>query len=81
MEFEAVFIDNLVRHAKEGVILSWARIGQLGHSHINNRDLSYVIERLKERNFIYDEKMSLELRNGASFHWLKNNVNAYRRAN
>ena len=38
-EFEHVYIDNLVRHAKEGIILSWSKVGQGGHSHVNNQNL------------------------------------------
>ena len=28
-EYENIYLDNIVRHAKEGVILSWARPGKL----------------------------------------------------
>ena len=27
-EFENIYLDNIVRHAKEGVILSWAKLGK-----------------------------------------------------
>jgi 2-polyprenyl-3-methyl-5-hydroxy-6-metoxy-1,4-benzoquinol methylase len=36
-QLEDVFIGNLVRHAKKGIILSWAVPGQEGHHHVNNR--------------------------------------------
>jgi hypothetical protein len=32
-----VFIENLLRHASKGVIISWAVIGQGGFYHINNK--------------------------------------------
>ena len=46
-EFEHIYIDNLVRHANEGIILSWAKIGQGGHSHINNRNFEYVKQKME----------------------------------
>jgi hypothetical protein len=33
-KYEAVYLDNIFRHAKEGIILSWAVPGQIGLSHI-----------------------------------------------
>ena len=31
-DFQAVYVDNINRHAKEGIVLSWARPGQGGYS-------------------------------------------------
>jgi tryptophanyl-tRNA synthetase len=31
-KYEAVYLDNIFRHAKEGIILSWAVPGQIGLS-------------------------------------------------
>jgi tryptophanyl-tRNA synthetase len=31
-KYEAVYLDNILRHAKEGIILSWAVPGQGGIS-------------------------------------------------
>ena len=38
-QYEQIFLDNLVRLAKEGIILSWGVPGQRGHSHINLKNL------------------------------------------
>ena len=38
-KYEAVYLDNILRHAKEGIILSWAVPGQRGLSHINNKPI------------------------------------------
>ena len=32
-----IYIDNLVRHARNGLVLSWAIVGQGGFHHINLR--------------------------------------------
>lgn len=78
-KFEHIYIDNIVRHAREGVVLSWARPGQGGYSHINNRDLDYVKRIMAEQGFLYDETDSQRLKNASSVDWLQNNINAFRR--
>ena len=78
-EFEQIYIDNLARHAKEGIILSWAKLGQGGHSHVNNRDISYVMNEMKKRNFILNKEKSDLFKNVAQFSWLKSNINVYQR--
>jgi hypothetical protein len=78
-QFEHVYIDNLARHAKEGIILSWAKPGQNGHSHINNRDSDYVLARMSDRGFKRDEKASSEFKNSTKFVWFRDNLNVYRR--
>ena len=76
-KFEHIYIDNLFRHAKEGVILSWAAVGQGGHSHINNRDFEYVKQKMEEKGFLHDVASSNHLKEKASFGWFKNNLNVY----
>ena len=76
-KFEHIYIDNLVRHAKEGVILSWAKIGQGGHSHINNRDFEYVKQKMEEKGFKHDAKSSRFFQDQATFSWFKSNINVY----
>jgi hypothetical protein len=34
-QFESVYLDNVFRHAREGIILSWAVPGQNGLSHVD----------------------------------------------
>ena len=46
-----VWVDNLARHTKEGVILSWAELGQGGHSHVNNKAEDDVITMMSKRGF------------------------------
>jgi hypothetical protein len=38
-----VYLDNIFRLAKEGIILSWAVPEQGGLSHINNKPIEYVL--------------------------------------
>ena len=78
-QFESVYLDNLVRHAKEGIILSWATIGQSGHSHVNNRHFNYVKEQMQARNFIHNQEESEFFKSKSTLSWLKSNLNVYRK--
>ncbi|KAL3867108.1 hypothetical protein ACJMK2_044338 [Sinanodonta woodiana] len=80
-EFESIFLDNIVRHAREGVILSWAVPGQFGYSHVNTQPLSYVIDVFDKLGFRHDKEDSLRVQNMCSIDYLRNNVNVYRRKN
>ena len=53
-KYEAVYLDNILRHAKEGIILSWAVPGQGGLSHINNKPIEYVSKVMRENGFQRD---------------------------
>ncbi|XP_052795656.1 uncharacterized protein LOC128228396 isoform X2 [Mya arenaria] len=78
-KFESVFINNVVRHAREGVVLSWARPGQGGYSHINNKPFEYVKNLMNDLGFSHDEQASQKLQTAASFDWFKHNTNVFRR--
>ena len=79
-EFESVYIDNIVRHAAKGIVISWAVPGQGGLSHVNNRPLSYVKNMLLRKGFVHNAKASAELSSSASVSWLKNNINVFERS-
>ena len=46
-KFEEVFLDNLDRHNKHGIILSWAVEGQAGRDHVNTHNNDYIKEKMK----------------------------------
>ena len=78
-QFESMFIDNIVRHAREGVVLSWAIPGQGGFSHVNNRPVQYVKELMEGLGFKHDPEWSEKLKGAATLFWLRGNTNVYRR--
>lgn len=78
-KFEDIFLDNLARHAKEGIILSWAVPGQGGLSHVNNKALTDVVNQMKKRHFSFNSDHGKPLRDASSFYWLKQNIHVYRR--
>lgn len=78
-KYESIYLDNLFRHANEGIILSWAVPGQNGMSHINTRPLSYVINVMSENGFERDETSSTRFKKAASQWWLEQNINVFLR--
>lgn len=76
-----MFVDNVVRHAREGVILSWGNVLQGGYLHVNNRPLTHVKNLMYLNGFLHDEVVSSRLQSAASFSFLKSNLNVYRRQN
>ena len=61
-EFESIFIDNITKNARKGIILSWAIPGQGGDGHINEQPTSYIVKEMKKRGFQFDKTKSLQLR-------------------
>ena len=78
-EFEQIYIDNLIRHAKLGIVLSWSSPGQIGMSHVNERSFDYVRSQMESRNFVHDNTSSNFLKENADLFWIKNNLNVYRK--
>ena len=49
---QQVVLDNIVKHATSGILLSWAVPGQGGNGHVNERPNAWVISQMKERGFL-----------------------------
>ncbi|CAC5387751.1 unnamed protein product [Mytilus coruscus] len=80
-QFETIYLDNIFRHAKEGIILSWAVPNQDGLKHVNNKPLKYVIHVMEKNGFVINEDLSKKLKESTSIPWLKRNINVYHRTN
>ena len=78
-EYETVYLSNLIRHAKEGIILSWAVPGQDGHYHINNRPFTYVLKTMDSLGFTFSQDETMILRQSATLPWLRANTSVFRR--
>lgn len=74
VEYEQIFIDNLCRHSKGSILISWAIEGQAGTGHVNCRNNDYIIAEMKERGFIYDEELSQYFRGNSYLPWFKNTL-------
>lgn len=79
--YESIAVNNVVRPARAGVVLSWARPGQGGLEHVNTRQQEYVDELMRQRGFLLDVASSNRLRDESTFVWFKFTLNVYRRTN
>jgi Methyltransferase domain len=79
-QLESVFLDNLVSHAKEMIVLSWAIPGQEGDGHVNCRSSSYVIYQLFKRGFRLQPRWTALLRANCSLYWFKNTLMVFRKS-
>lgn len=83
-EYEHIFINNLVRHAREGVIVSWAIPGQGGDGHVNCQDNDYIRDKICYYGFKFDVNGTQFIRNSASLYpktgyWFKDTLMVFRR--
>lgn len=77
--YETVFIENLVRHAKNGLVLSWAIKGQGGTGHFNEQNNDYIKKIFADLGWINDIETENQLREQASVCWFKNTLMVFRR--
>lgn len=73
-KFEGIFLNNLVCHAKNGIILSWAIPGQHGDGHVNCKTNRYIITQMKKRGWKNDKKSAIKLREQSTLGWFKNTI-------
>ncbi|XP_076061481.1 uncharacterized protein LOC143037242 isoform X2 [Oratosquilla oratoria] len=79
--FESKFLNNLVRHACRGVVLSWALPGQGGHMHVNEQPNEYIQGRMDLLGFRYDMEGSMKLREVAELGWFRGTLMIFYRKN
>lgn len=72
--FEDNFIQNIVTHSNNFIIMSWAIPGQPGDGHVNCQTNEYIIKRIEKNNFYYNPQTTLLLRKQASLWWFKNTL-------
>jgi len=80
-EFESIVLDNVIRPAKVGVVLSWAHPTQPGTMHVNGRPLEYVHEELKRRGLTPDVAATEHLRTSSVLEWFQTNIVVFRKTN
>jgi Methyltransferase domain len=80
MQYESIFLDNLARHAREMIVLSWAVPGQLGDGHVNCRMNVYAIYQLWRRGFQIRPTLTVSLRNHCSLPWFAHTLMVFSRS-
>ena len=78
-EFEDVYINNVLKHTHNYVLLSWAIPDQRGDGHVNEQPNSYIIDKITSLGFKYDEDISIGLRNSAQARWFKNTLMLFKK--
>jgi len=79
---EEVFIDNLIAHAKKGIVLSWAKKGQGGHGHINEQDAAYIKEIFAKKGWENDAVAERRLGNASYpvYFWFYDTIMVFRKS-
>ena len=78
-EFESLVLDNVIRPATIGIVLSWALPTQPGAMHVNARQADYVEGVLRSRGLMLDANATQRLRNGSELSWFRENTVVYRK--
>lgn len=73
-EFEEVYVNNLVKCSREGILITWSRIGQGGHFHVNNKNREDVMKLFESKGYKYQNEITERLKNSTQVDWLKSNI-------
>lgn len=72
--YENNFINNIVKHSHNFIIISWAIPGQPGDGHINCQNNKYIIDNIQEKNWHFNQSITNSLRRESSLWWFKNTL-------
>ena len=76
--FMNIYLENLVRHAKEGLVLSWAIRGQGGNGHVNCLNNDEVEDELRRYGFTIDQDETRRIRERVTSNQYKNTLMIFR---
>lgn len=78
-QYEGTFIGNLNRHARLGIVLSWASPGQPGRGHVNERTSEYLADIMSGLGYYPCWDWEAAFRQQARLPWLKTTIMVFRR--
>lgn len=78
-EFEDIYINNVLKHSHNYVLLSWAIPNQGGDGHVNEQPNDYIINKITSLGFDYNEDISIGLRNSSQARWFKNTLMLFKK--
>lgn len=78
-QYETIFIENLMRHAKKGILLSWAVKNQGGTGHFNEQDNDYIKAIFAKYGYINDLEAEKKLRDKAQCCWFSHSLMVFRK--
>ena len=78
-EYEHIAVDNIVKNCNDYLFISWARIGQSGHGHVNCKNKKDVIALFESKKFLLQKDITEQLQRSAKFGSLKNNLLCFKK--
>ena len=80
-EFMVVYLDNLVSHCSNYLIISWALRGQGGYGHFNELNNDEVIPFITDMGFEYLEQESMDARSDIedNFWYFRNSIMVFKK--
>lgn len=78
VEYERVFIENIINHSSKLIIISWATIGQGGCGHVNEKPNDYIESIFKQYTWNRDTEAEKKLREAAELWWFKGSILVFR---
>ena len=78
-QYEKIFIDNLIRHAKKGIMLSWAIKNQGGTGHFNEQNNDYIKGILANYGYLNDLEAENRLRSKSGT-WFQHSLMVFRKS-
>tara|TARA_B100001989_G_C24550031_1_gene473758 strand:+ start:443 stop:1087 length:645 start_codon:yes stop_codon:yes gene_type:complete len=76
---EYMFVRNLHAHNCRGILLSWAKLHQGGHHHVNDHSRHYVTSLFTDLGYRLDNNATKWLRKNGMFWWMRENMYMFRR--
>ncbi len=77
-QYEKIFIENLMRHAGVGIVLSWAIKNQGGTGHFNEQNNEYIKALFANYGYINDLEAEKNLRSVSKDTWFQNSLMVFR---
>lgn len=72
--YENVFEDNLIKCSKSIIILTWAKIGQGGFNHVNEKERNDVIKKFISKGLKWNSSIYNMLFKSSKINYIKNNL-------
>lgn len=77
VQYESAYLRNIRCHATEGAIVSWAKPGQGGNHHVNEKSEEDAVREMSKWGFQPDWDQTYKLRESATFDWFKSTPIVY----
>jgi len=78
-KYEKTYIQNLDKHAKNGIILSWALVNQGGAGHVNEASNQYIKNIFNKLGYENDLNAENILRTESKLWWFRKTIMVFRK--